>query len=139
MERILYIFGKENQMFGYFQGFNELICVIYYIMVQGKNIFETISLDIAEAFSFQMFCKLFLGTDFSKLYSTTSNSVFLENCLKNFLTLLKKIYPDLYKVLQKFHIHPATFVSRWMKVLFSQEHFFTKSSLYLGFNFCSFR
>ena len=122
IERILYIFSKMNTGHGYMQGFNELACVIYYVMSSQLSEFEN-NYDHVEAFSYTFFQTLFGSTGLDELFNTTENSSTIFSRLNCYSELLRKHLPIIHSSLIQLNIPPMVYCLNWITLLFSQDYF----------------
>lgn len=129
LERILYIFAQCNGGISYMQGFNELICPIYYTLSQAKGMFGNSSSDditsdmfAVEALSLQCLQELLTATSLNEFYNTQDQSSILLHKLNIFNQLFQKHLPREESIMASFDLHPLQYVYRWLNLLFVQEH-----------------
>ena len=120
LERILYLFAMLNENLSYLQGFNELICVIYYAMSSGFVYFND-WLEV-EAFSFYIFQNIFSCTRLGDLFIMKDQMQLVNERLTTFMNLVKKHVPVAYNIITKLKISPLTFGLKWLNLLFAQDH-----------------
>jgi hypothetical protein len=121
IERMLYVFGSLNSTLGYLQGFNELICVLYYATSVASPFFRDDE-DEIEAFTFFLFQALFATTQIHELFNTQEHSTMIHYRLNLFMQLLRNHMPEAAAVLDHHQIHPLFFCFRWLPLLFAQDH-----------------
>ena len=122
IERILYIFAKLNCSLSYLQGFNELICPIFFVFMQSFEYFSN-SFDIVEALSFYVFQKLMSTTNLHELFTTQDKSSIIMRRMDQYMSLLHHHFPNLHFVIHSFDIHPLVFAYPWMNLMFAQEYY----------------
>ncbi|OHT10648.1 TBC1 domain protein [Tritrichomonas foetus] len=121
IERILYIFSKMNQSLLYLQGFNELICVIYYVMSSSLMYFGNDWLEV-EAFSFYIFQNIFSCTQISDLFTMQDKLSLIHERMDTFMFYIKRHVPKAYKIITDLGIDPLCFGFKWLNLLFAQNH-----------------
>lgn len=119
LERVLFMFAMLNRTLGYLQGFNELMCPFYYVLLKAKTLFNN-SIDFVEAISFYCFLELMNGTDINDFYTTQESPIILKK-LDAFVELSRRFLPDVALRIQKLQIHPLCYCFKWFNLLFSQE------------------
>ena len=126
IERILFVIANVNRTLSYAQGFNELICPIFFVLLRAMNYFNNNWNDV-EAISFYMLQNLIQMTNLNELFTTQDKSSIIYRRMDMFMNLLKKHLPTQYAIIKGFEIHPATFAFPWLNILFAQ--FFMMPSL----------
>lgn len=121
IERILYMFAKMNSTLSYLQGFNELITVIFYVMLSALVYFGNDWLEV-EAFSYYIFQEIFSTTRLIDLFSLQDQLDLINDRLDSFMKILERHLPKAYKVIKNLGIHPLCFVFKWLNLLFAQDH-----------------
>ena len=126
IERILFIFAQVNRTLSYAQGFNEIICPIFFVMLKALNYFNG-NWDEVESTSFFIFQNMLQMTNLNELFTTQDKSSIIYRRMNIFMELLKKHLPVQHKIITGFDIHPLSFAFPWLNVLFAQ--FFMMPSL----------
>jgi hypothetical protein len=121
IERMLYVFGSLNSTLGYLQGFNELVCVLYYVTATASPFFRGDE-DEIESLTFFIFQELFAVTRLHELFNTQEDSALIHHRLNLFMQLLKSHLPEAAAVLEHHRIHPLFFCFRWLPLLFAQDY-----------------
>jgi hypothetical protein len=121
LERILYVFGWANRQLGYLQGFNELLCPIYYANCQAKQ-FLNDDLNEVEALSFYELQRLITSTQIQEFYSYGEGNEQVTQKFVEFGKLIERHVPEVAATLVHLDITPLHFGFRWMSLLFAQEH-----------------
>lgn len=124
LERVLYIFSTLNPGLSYMQGYNEILCPLYYVLYEAISLFHN-DWDLVEALTFKCFQVLMSESRLNEFYTTADKSSIILHRLNDFTTLIKKHLPNVYSVLERFDIHPLLYCYRWFNLLFSQEHDFS--------------
>ena len=120
IERILFIFAKLNCTLSYLQGFNELICPIFFVIMSSCSYFGNNN-DSVEAFSFYVFQNLLSTTNLQEMFTTQDSSI-IHRRLFLFMDILNKHLPNQANIINSFNIHPLTFAYPWLNLLFAQAH-----------------
>ena len=120
IERILFVFAKNNKALSYTQGFNELVSPIYYVMLRAKYLFNE-NMDDIEAITYATLQQL-ISTSLHDMYTTQDSSKIILTKLDDFTKLLHRHIPNIASRIDKLKIHPATYCYRWYNLLFAQEY-----------------
>ena len=120
LERILYVLGECNA-FSYMQGFNELICPIYFTLCKAKALFGDDMFEV-EALTLQCLQYLLTATPLIEFYTTQDDSSILLHDLNQFTIVFEKHLPNEAKIMKKLDLHPLHYCYRWLNLLFGQEH-----------------
>lgn len=121
VERILYVFANLNPTVSYMQGFNEIVCVLYYIFASSSIYFNNNYLDI-EATSFFTFQQMYANTRLGELFTTQDQSSLIHNRMNFFMKLLERHLPKAHNIITQLSIHPLHFCYRKLNLLFAQDH-----------------
>jgi hypothetical protein len=121
IERILYVFACVNPTLSYLQGFNELVCVLFYAYSCAIAFFNR-DYDEVEAFVFYTFQQMISVTKLQELFTTQDKSSLIHRRLAVFMEILRVHLPGDAKIITGFDIHPLCFCFRWLNLLFAQEH-----------------
>lgn len=124
LERILYIFSTVNPGLGYMQGYNEVLCPLYYVMYEAISLFRN-DWDLVEALVFKCFQVMMTESRLNEFYTTADKSSIILHRLNDFTALIRKHIPNVGSVLDRLDIHPLLYCYRWFNLLFSQEHDFS--------------
>lgn len=119
IERILYIQAKLDPGLSYAQGFNELICPIFFTLLSAKNILDN-SWDMVEALSFYMFQKLLSSTGLNDLYMTQDKSSIIIHKMEEFMQTVRRHLPREAAIIEHHQIAPTVFAFPWLCILFAQ-------------------
>lgn len=121
LERILYIFAKMNSTFSYLQGFNELVSVIFYVLLSSHEYFGNDWTEI-EAFSFYIMQALFCETRIGDLFTMDDDLELLNDKMEDFMMILKIHAPRASEIITKLNINPLFFGCKWLNLLFAQDY-----------------
>lgn len=121
LERILYVFARSNENYGYMQGFNELVAPILYVVTKAKKIFDEDDFE-CEAMTFYLFQNLLTTSKISEFYDTKDKAAQLESRLNCFHNLFARLCPKLSKTFDSNNIDPFIYAFRWFNLIFAQEH-----------------
>lgn len=121
LERILFVFARANENYGYMQGFNELVAPILYVITKAKRLFDGDELE-CEAITFYLFQNLLTTTSISEYYDTRDKSSQLEQRLEVFHTLFNRLCPKLCSLFDSLGLDPFIYAFRWFNLIFAQEH-----------------
>ncbi|EAY15428.1 TBC1 domain protein, putative [Trichomonas vaginalis G3] len=125
VERALYVFGKLNAGLAYIQGFNEIICPLYYVFSSAADFFDN-DYSKVEAMVFFMFQQLFSVTQLGDLYITKDHSSFILAKMAKFMNVLSKHHSYAASIIIKVNIPPINFALRWLNILFAQDYALNK-------------
>lgn len=120
LERILYIFAKSNVGLGYSQGFNELVCPIYYVFSCALD-YCLYSWDVVETLTYFVFQYLLGTTDLKDFHTMVDNASILYHRVISFSALIEEKLPYAHQIITEFDIHPLVFALSRLGLMFSQE------------------
>lgn len=119
LERLLYIAASVNPTLLYAQGFNELICPIFFTLLSAIKLFDD-DWDLVEALSFFMLQNLIQMTELNELFTTQDKSSIILHRMNLFMHLVEIHDPREAEIIKSFDIHPLSFAFPWLNILFSQ-------------------
>jgi hypothetical protein len=115
LERILVVATEKT---GYYQGFNELVIPLYWVMMCGVKKDE---LDIAEGLTWKCLTALFEQSDLLDLYPVPGKYEQIVHGVRQFEGLTKRHAPEVAAVLASARTDTMLYSLRWFSLMFVQD------------------
>lgn len=118
INRLLFVYAKQNPDIGYVQGMNEIIATLYYCFYNDQNLYFRKNSEVDTYFCFEKIMEC-VKENFE--LSKDKKLVEMEHKTKIFNEYLKKFDLKLWEHLKKNNIAPEFYFNKWLILMLTQE------------------